>query len=277
MTKQNKFWLIIAALTIWTAIVSAQIDIHRATASPKRSDRSIPPADKLIFVFNGNNKPGRVTEDRSGTRRTKVAGSRGCGAEIVALMPRSNLGVTISDRPTLWFYLGTSSRDVESIKFTVFASSNPADRETWIAQLPPQPHQLETGLIEVKYPGRALKAGNYEWEFNYQQAGCNKPQTLSGYIQKETNPQVVSIDSSQQRWRSYARNGIWHELLDELIVLRQQQPQQSQADIDLRSLFFESKDVNYTLATDENSIDRDLSEKIVTATVINCCKFIKPK
>jgi Domain of Unknown Function (DUF928) len=276
MTNQNKFWLIIAALPIWAAIVSAQIDIHRATASPKRSDRSIPPADKLIFVFNGNNKPSRVIEDRSGTRRTKVAGSRGCGAEIVALMPRSNLGVTISDRPTLWFYLGTSSRDIESIKFTVFASSNPADRETWIAQLPPQSQKFETGLIKVKYPGRALKEGNYEWEFNYQQAGCNKPQTLSGYIQKETNPQLASIDSSQQRWRSYARHGIWHELLDELIVSRQQ-PQQSQAVTDLRSLFFESKDVNYTLATDESSIDRDLSERIVTATMINCCKFIKSK
>jgi Domain of Unknown Function (DUF928) len=274
MTKQNKFWLIITALTICIAIVGTPIDIHRATASPKKSDRSIPPVDKLIFVFNGNNQPSRSTENRGGMRRTKVAGSRGCGAEIVALMPRSNLGVTISDRPTLWFYLGTSSRDVESIKFTIFASSNPADRETWIAQLP---HQLETGLIKVKYPGRALTAGSYEWEFSYQQAGCNKPQTLSGYIQKEPNPQLASIDSSQQRWRSYARNGIWYELVDELIVSRQQQPQQSQIVTDLRSLFFESKDVSYTLATDENSIDRDLSEKIVTTTVINCCKFVKPK
>jgi hypothetical protein len=274
MTKQNKFWLIIAALTVCTAIVSTPVDIHHATASPKRLDRSIPPVDKLIFVFNGNNKPDRVTENRSGTRRTKVAGSRGCGAEIVALMPRSNLGVTISDRPTLWFYLGTSSRDIESLKFTVFASRNPADRKTWIAQLP---QKLETGLIKVKYPGQALNSDNYEWEFNYQQAGCNKSQTLSGYIQKETNPLLASIDSSRQRWQSYARNGIWYELLDELIVSRQQQPQQSQVATDLRSLFFESKDVNYTLATDENSIDRDLSEKIVTATVINCCKFAQVK
>jgi hypothetical protein len=274
MTKQNKSWLIITALTVCAAIVSAPIDIDRATASPKKLDRAIPPVDKLIFVFNGNNKPGRVTENRSGTRRTKVAGSRGCGAEIVALMPRSNLGVTISDRPTLWFYLGTSSRNVESIKFTVFASRNPADRKTWIAQLP---QKLETGLIKVKYPGQALNSDNYEWEFNYQQAGCNKSQTLSGYIQKETNPLLASIDSSRQRWQSYARNGIWYELLDELIVSRQQQPQQSQIITDLRSLFFESKDVNYTLATDENSIDRDLSEKIVTATVINCCKFVQVK
>ncbi|WP_310488399.1 DUF928 domain-containing protein [Chamaesiphon sp. VAR_69_metabat_338] len=276
MTKQYNFWLIITVLTIFTAIVSVPIDIYPATASPKKPDRSISPADKLIFVFNSNNSPGRSTENRSGMRRTKVAGSRGCGTEIVALIPRSHLGVTISDRPTLWFYLGASNREVESIEFTVFPSHNPGDRTTWSAQILPKDRKLETGLLKVKYPGRALRAGNYEWEFNYQQAGCNKPQTLAGYLQKETNSQLASIDNSQQRWRSYAKNGIWHELLDELILGRQQPPQ-SQFITDLRSLFFESKDVNYTLATDENSIDRDLSEKIVTANVIKCCELVKIK
>ncbi len=277
MTKHNQFRLIIAILTICTNILSVPIDIHSATANPKKTDRSTPLPDKLIFVFNSSSKPGRSIENRSGMRRTKVAGSRGCGTEIVALIPRSNLGVTISDRPTLWFYLGASNRDVESIEFTIFPSNNPADRTTWSAQLSPKDRKLETGLLKVKYPGRALTAGNYEWEFNYHQADCNKPQILVGYLQKETNLQIASIDNSPQRWRSYTKNGIWHELLDELIVARQQQPQQSQFVTDLRSLFFESKDVNYTLATDENSIDRDLSEKIVTATVLKCCEFVKIK
>jgi hypothetical protein len=275
MTKQNQFWLTIATLAIGTAIVSAPIAIPNATANPKKPDRSTPLPDKLIFVFNGSNKPSRSIENRSGIRRTKVAGSRGCGAEIVALIPRSSLGVTIADRPTLWFYLGASSRDVESIKFTVSSSRNPADRQTWIAELPPKSQKIETGLLQLKYPGRALTAGNYEWELNYQQIGCNKPQTLSGYLQKETNPQIASINNSQQRWQSYARNGIWHELLDELIV-GQQQPNRQVVN-NLRDLFFESKDVNYTLASDENSIDRELSEKIVTATVLKCCEFTKIK
>jgi Domain of Unknown Function (DUF928) len=276
MTQRNRFWLIIVILTLGTAIVNGAIDIHTATASPKRSERSIPPTDKLIFVFNGNKQPSRSIENQGGMRRTKVAGSRGCGTEIVALIPRSNLGVTISDRPTLWFYLGTSSRDVESIKFTLSSSPNPNDLETWNAQLPPTAQKLEAGLIKVKYPGRFLKEGNYEWEFSYQQAGCNKPQTLAGYLQKETNSQLTSINNSQQRWQSYARNGIWHELLDELIAGRQQQPNHQLIN-NLRDLFFESKDVNYTLATDEKSVDRDLSEKIVTANVLKCCEFAKLK
>jgi Domain of Unknown Function (DUF928) len=277
MTKQNKFWPIITILTIGTAIVSVPIHLHRVIASPKKPDRSIPSTDKLIFVSNGNNKPSRSIENRNGgMRRTKVAGSRGCGTEIVALIPRSHLGVTILDRPTLWFYLGTSYRDVASIKFTIASSNNPTDRETWIAQLPPTSQQLGSGLLQVKYPGRSLKEGNYEWEFNYQQTGCNKPQTLAGYLQKEPNPQIASIDNSQQRWQAYAKNGIWHELLDELITKRQQHPDRQTVD-GFKDLFFESNDVNYTLASDENSIDRDLSEKIVDATLLKCCEFTKLK
>jgi Domain of Unknown Function (DUF928) len=274
MTKQNQFWLTIATLGLCVAIASAPIEIHSATANPKKTGRSTPVPDKLIFVTNGSNKPSRSIENRSGIRRTKVAGSRGCGTEIVALIPRSNLGVTISDRPTLWFYLGASSRDVESIEFTVFPSNNPADRLTWSAQLSSKAQKLEAGLLKVKYPGPALKAGNYEWEFNYQQVGCHKPQTLAGYLHKETNLQLVSINNSQQRWHAYARNGVWHELLDELIMGGQQVSDRQNAN-DLRDLFFESKDVNYTLATDENSLDRELSEKIVTATVLKCCEFAK--
>jgi Domain of Unknown Function (DUF928) len=276
MNKQNKFWLIMIILTIGTAIVSAPIDIYPAIASPKKTDRSTPPTEKLIFVFNANKQPNRSSENWSGIRRTKVAGSRGCGTEIVALIPRSHLGVTISERPTFWFYLGTSSRDLESIKFTVSSVRNPADRETWIAQLPTTDQKLEAGLIKIRYPGQALKEGNYDWEFNYQQTGCNKPQTLAGYLQKETNPQISAINNSQQRRHAYAKNGIWHELLDELIVDRQQQRDRQVAS-NFRDLFFESEDINYTLATDENSLDRELSEKIVTATVLKCCEFAKIK
>jgi Domain of Unknown Function (DUF928) len=192
-------------------------------------------------------------------------------------MPRSNLGATTSQYPTLWFYVGSNSHDVESIKFTVFASSNPANRETWTAQIPPKFPKLETGLLKIKYPGRALQSGNYEWELNYQQAGCSKPQTLSGYIHKQIAPRLLSIDNPQARWRSYASNGIWYELLDELIVARKQQPDNSLLTADFRSLFFDSKDVNYTLAADETAIDRDLSEKIVTASVLKCCEFVKAK
>lgn len=275
MTDKNKFWLVIVILTIWAGICSQQIDSNRAVASPKKQDRSPTPIDRLIFIFKSNDRSTRSLENRSGTRRTKVAGSRGCGTEIVALIPRSYLGKTISPQPTLWFYLGASDREVESMKFTVFGSIDPEIRETWSAQLSPQSRNLENGLLKLKYPGRSLQAGTYAWEFNYQQVGCSKPQTLSGYIQKEVDPPLGAIANAQERWRSYANNGIWHELLDELIISRQQQPNNSQFIANIRSLFFESKDIKYTLAADENSIDRELSEKIVTADLLNCCEFVK--
>jgi Domain of Unknown Function (DUF928) len=295
MNKKIEFWLFAA---IFTISGSGLISPHITIAAPTKELKSISSgegsasgtSDKLIFSFKGGEKKQQPRLEMTGKRRTRVAGSRGCGADIVALMPRSNLGVTSSANPTFWFYLPPSDLDLKSLTFKVFGfgkavsgasakadapptttSTDSTEQEIWTKQLPIKSQEIAVGLLPVPYQGQLLTTGTYRWEFSYQQVGCNNPQVLSGYVQKENYSNLETIRQPRDRLQFYARNGMWHELLTELITLRQQQPNNSQAVLDFRTLLFESEDVKYI------SSDRGLTENIVTAPLINCCQAIITK
>jgi Domain of Unknown Function (DUF928) len=273
MTKKIEFWLIIAIFTLTTISASELIDPHRTLAAPTKELKSIGTSDKLIFSFKGGEKPQQPRIDPAGKRRTRVAGSRGCGMDIVALMPRSNLGVTIASNPTFWFYLPPSDLDLASLQFTLLDRDGTA---VWTTQLLAT-SELKSGLLHVNYHGQPLSDNTYQWRFNYQQVGCNNPQTLMGDVQKETHSDLVLAKNSQLRLRIYAKNGIWHDLLTELIALRQQQPDDRQLATDFRSLLFESSDVSYLLPSDSERMDVKLMNDIINAQIINCCQFVTIK
>ena len=288
MTKKINLWLVTAIFTIGAIFTSELINPHNTLAAPTKELKSLSTADKLIFFFKGGEKKQQLRLETTGKRRTRVAGSRGCGADIVALMPRSNLGVTSSAKPTFWFYLPQSDLDLQSLTFRVFGllmqtasrsttSTDSTEQEIWTAQLPLKSQKIATGLLQVPYQGKLLTSGTYRWEFSYQQAGCSNPQVLSGYVQKENHPNIRAIKQPRDRLQLYATNGIWHELLTELITLRQQQPDNSQLMIDFRSLLFESEDVKYLLSRDREQVDRDLMENIINAPLIKCCQVITIK
>jgi hypothetical protein len=287
MTKKIEFWLVTAVFTISAISGSGLVNPRTTIAAPTKEINSIPSgkgsangtSDKLIFSFKGGEKKQQPRLETIGKRRTRVAGSRGCGADIVALMPRSNLGVTNSASPTFWFYLPPNDLDLKSLTFKVFSSTTSTDsteQEIWTAQLPLKSQKIATGLLPVPYQGQFLTAGTYRWEFSYQQVGCSNPQILSGYVQQEKYSNPETTKQPIQRLQFYAKNGIWHELLTELITLRQQQSDNIQLAANFRSLLLESEDVKYILS-DGQQVDRDLMENIVTAPLINCCQFVTSK
>ncbi len=285
MTKKIEFWLVTAIFTIGAISGSALTNPPILVAAPTKEVKSISSGegsakgtvDKLIFSFKGGENKQQPRLEMIGKRRTRVAGSRGCGADIVALMPRSNLGVTSSANPTFWFYLPPSDLDLKSLTFKVFGAATSTDsteQEIWTTQLPLKSQRIATGLLQVPYQGQFLTAGTYRWEFSYQQLGCSNPQILSGYVQRENYPNLATIRQPRQRLQFYAKNGIWHELVTELITLRQQQPDKIQLATDFRSLLLESEDVKYTLLGDQLAADRDLMENIINAPLISLQQFI---
>jgi Domain of Unknown Function (DUF928) len=293
MTKKIEFGLVTAIFTIVAIFGSGLISPPITIAAPIKELKSPSAADKLIFFFKGGEKRQQLRLETTGKRRTRVAGSRGCGADIVALMPRSNLGVTSSANPTFWFYLPQSDLDLKSLTFKVFGfgkaeaiaranaplpptttSTDSTEQEIWTQQLQLKSQEIAVGLLPVLYQGQLLTSGTYRWEFSYQQVGCNNPQVLSGYVQKENHPNIKTIKQPRARLQLYAINGLWYELLTELITLRQQQPDNNQMVIDFRSLLFESEDVKYMLSSDRQQVDRDLMENIINAPLINSQKFI---
>lgn len=296
MTKKIEFWLVTAIFTIGAISTSGLINPRITVAAPTKEVNSISSgkgsangtSDKLIFSFKGGEKKQQPRLEMIGKRRTRVAGSRGCGADIVALMPRSNLGVTNSASPTFWFYLPPSDLDLKSLTFKVFrlltqtasrsiTSTDSTEQELWTAQLPLKSQKVAAGLLPVHYQGQFLTAGTYRWEFSYQQVGCSNPQILSGYVQKEVYSNLGTIRQPRQLLQFYAENGIWHELLTELITLRQQQSEKDRVAADFRSLLFESEDIKYLSSSDRQQVDRDLMENIVSAPLINCCQFVTSK
>jgi Domain of Unknown Function (DUF928) len=274
MTKKIEFWLVSVAFTLLTIASPGLIGISSLMAAPPKETKSPSRANKLIFFFKGGEKTNQPRVNAQGKRRTRIAGSRSCGSDIVALIPRSNQGSTISSSPTFWFYLPPNAFNLEFLQFRLF---NPEGKEIWMTQLAPSSQSIQAGLLKVEYQGPPLVDGAYQWKFHYQQANCNNPQILSGYVWKETHPDLALGINPFQRLRIYAKTGIWHELLTELITLRQQQPQDLQLATDLRSLFFESETIKYSLPDDPTKDDLDLMEKIINAQIIYRAQFITIK
>jgi hypothetical protein len=273
MPARIKFWLFGTAFTLSTIVSPLLVNTGGVTAAPAKETKQTKQTkqpnliDRLIFRFKSGEKPDRPRASASGDRRTRLAGgknsSTNCEADIVALMPKYNLGVTMTDTPTFWFYIPPSSVAVESLKFSLVDDTNP-----WETQLITESKQLKSGLFKVQYQGKPLIESSYQWKFSYKQVGCRDTQTLSGEVRKEVYPNLVRSKNPREQLRIYAQNGIWHELLTELITLRQQQPKNLQLAADFRSLFFDSEDLRY-LSSDSIEPDLALMGKIVDAQVIN--------
>ncbi len=264
MTKRTKSWLISAAFTLSTIVALGLIDIPGVAAAPTKEEKPSSLIDKLIFFFKGGQKKDLPRVSATG-RRTKIAGSRDiCKVNIVALIPDSNLGVTTSSNPIFWFYISHDSVNVESLRFSLL---NREQKEIWATDLSVTSKKIKSGLLKVPYQGQPLMDGAYQWQFSYKETRCD-PILLSGKVQKESHPHLGLGNNARERLRIYAQNGIWYELLTELITLRQEQPQDTQLAADFRSLIFESEHIKYFQSTDPSKEDRDLMEKIVKAKVI---------
>jgi Domain of Unknown Function (DUF928) len=271
MTTKIESWLLSTAFILSTFTLVSSIELSIAIAVPTKQEpkpTGLIDRLKLIFSFHDGANKDRPRVSAAG-RRTRVAGSRDiCKADIVALIPSYNLGVTASRNPTFWFYLPPSAIDAESLEFSVFDREQ---KEIWSQQLSSTSKQFRSGLLKIPYQGRPLADGDYQWAFSYREPGCDRT-LLTGKVQKESHPNLVVGKTPRERLYTYARNGIWYELLTELIMLRQQQPQDLQLAADFRSLIFESETIKYyrlkSLPTDPTTEDRDLMEKIVSAVPI---------
>jgi hypothetical protein len=271
MTTAIKSSSISFAFVSITIIALELFSMGVLSAQPAEVSRPVIKTSALIFA--GKKRVPSSRENLGGMRRTtrsggtKLAGTRGlCELDLVALIPSSNIGITTTDRPTVWFYLPTNSKSVKSINFRLLDEN---DQEIWRTQSSPQSNKIGVGLLGFSYQGPLLANGIYRWEFSYQQSECNKPQELSGYIQKETAPNLVLPEDRRERLHTYAQNGIWHELLTELITLRQQNPLDAGLIADFKSLLSESPDVKYLSLDNSGGNDLDLVEQIVKAQAIN--------
>jgi Domain of Unknown Function (DUF928) len=275
ITKSN-FRLVGCTFMLSTIVFTGLTETPGLAATPPATEKQTNLWEKFIFWVNGGGRKKMVAVSRAGVRRTRIAGARGAGAQSdwVALIPENNgdyVGVGITDRPTFWFYVPPTTIKTKSIKFKLLDRSK---AEVWSSELINNPKKIDHGLLPITYNGQALKDETYSWELNYQLVDGSSTYSsisskiLSGNFQKDAVVKPL-FNNTLDRINFYGYNGIWHELITEIITEKQRNPGDVKMASAFRSLIFNSPSVKYSRLDDESKDDLELMERIVNARVIS--------
>lgn len=170
--------------------------------------------------FSGEGRPGR----RAG------GGSRSpCPAiepSLTALMPVTNLGKTVAERPTFWFYVPYSSQQAPAGEFVLQGEEGNDIYRTPLT-LPQTP-----GFVSFSTPPTAAPLEvnqSYRWYFKLycQPQLASAPVFVDGWVQRvalipELESQLRS--ATAQDYAVYAAHGIWYDALADLAELRLTNP-----------------------------------------------------
>ncbi len=195
------------------------------------------------------------------------AGSRGdiCTVNkkppLTALIPGTNFGQTISERPTFWFYLPYRPNLKTPVNFKLTNTENKVVYQSkfLLTNTP--------GIVGITLPANApdIEVNKiYEWNLYF---SCNPQNKLDiervyGAVQRVKLPSTVKEDLEKIKGREriifYANQGLWYEMLTELIALRSQNPQDPQLAKDWQELLNQSPEIEL--------------DKIINEPVVDCCK-----
>lgn len=221
---------------------------HRLVIALSLSSLIIYPT-QLIAQSTSNNSeirfiPRTVQASPSGGTRGNPPTSGGTGSRgdclakslpLVRLVGFNNLEFTVSDRPTFWVYLPYTSTEGTSGEFSLQDGDVDIYRTSFT--LPKTP-----GIVSITLPSsvKPLEIGKkYRWYFN---VNCSSEQTanqattpafVTGRVQKiALNSEIESqlkAATTLERIAIYAKNGIWYDTINELALLRLQEPQNQEA------------------------------------------------
>lgn len=211
--------------------------IHRATLAVAVSalaatlPSSLAPmraqSQPLLLSQNVNFKPPDVTAPanrQGGTHR----GNKLCpaGLSITPLVPPTNIGLTLTDSPTIFVYVPQTSAKIE---FTVLN-----DKEEEVVY--EKTFKLDkSGIVGVTIPAtdnnKSLQVGKrYVWSFSLVCDPEDRAADLvvKGFVQRIEPQGTLKSDLANPdpmtRLNVYAQNGIWYETLATLAQMRRQTP-----------------------------------------------------
>ena len=227
-------WL--AALSIRNSEVEASSKASLMGITKSFLSLNIPDWARIIFRAPDSGALGRT---QAGSRRGPCNDSE--TTYLRTLVPLSRyqqdtsdnsrstvLGVTSTAHPFFWFYVSSVPDDVSEIRFRLWddnertALSNEGEYVTI-------PVTGRSEIIGLQLTSTSLSPNSsYRW---FVDLICDKDNpsrnpTAEGWIeyrQVEQN-QASAIANSQDRIRSYADQGFWHEVLEELYILKEENP-----------------------------------------------------
>lgn len=190
-----------------------------------------------------------------------VRGSRGCNRvnkPLTALMPiirepsasgetrrrttplasaQSVWGLTVSERPSFWFYVPYTLASTDSMEFVV---QDEQGNELYQAKF--SGSETSPGIVGVQLPSPVpqMEVGKlYHWFF-FVNCGSSEPVFVEGWVQRtalnsELQAQLEQA-TPQEKAKLYANNGIWFEALTTLAELREEKPDDDQVLADWKEL-----------------------------------------
>jgi len=199
------------------------------------------PSVKLSLDFNVPDRGAPSTTSGGGTRGRCLPGTK----TLMPLVPKTNLGLTTSDRPSFFAYIPPISRTAPvTPNLAEFLLLSDDDQEVVYQATFPLPDQA--GIVQYDLPedAPALKPGSrYHW---YITLSCDTSGSASsnpsaeGWIERAAvSPNLtkaLKAAEPSKRAAVYAEAGIWHETLTTLADLRRRNPNSATVLSDWRSV-----------------------------------------
>ena len=186
------------------------------------------PSQPLLLSQNLNFKPPDVTAPsnrQGGTHR----GSQLCpaGLSVTPLVPSTNIGLTLTESPTVFVYVPHTSAEIE---FTLLTENEEeiVYEKTFKVD--------ESGIVEISIPAtvnnrKSLEVGKrYVWSFSTicEPEDRSADAVVKGFVQRVASQSTLKSDLASPdpmtRLNVYAQNGIWYETLATLAQMRRQTP-----------------------------------------------------
>jgi hypothetical protein len=201
---------------------------------------------------------------RGAPGKRRSAGTRDCFPESVnqndvltALVPKTNLGLTIAERPTFWFYVPYASNSILSLEFSLLEQGKAIYNQTF-------PLTGTPGIVSIRLPETVPPLAVeelYTWRFKVQancQDGTTKYEEVDGKVKRVAlSPQLkdeLEKATPSERTALYAENGLWFDTLTTLIELRRTKPKDKELQTDWIDL-----------------LRVGTLEELMTKPIVSCC------
>ena len=154
-------------------------------------------------------------------------------------MPESNLGKTVAERPTFWFYVPYSSQQAPAGEFVLESEQGNNIIYRTLFTLPKTPGFVSFSTPPAAAPLEVNKS--YRWYFKLycEPLKASAPVFVEGWVQRvELSPTLESQlrSATAQEYRVYAANGIWYDALAHLAQLRLNYSANARLDLEWASL-----------------------------------------
>ncbi len=227
MARQSSLMLFSGSLSLGLTLVpllpvQAEVPSRLAIQNPALPSHSV---FQVTFEPPGDGRPDNTAGGASRDSGQCFHDARGSQPTITPLMPTTNRGLTVVERPTFFVYLPQTSAQ------KAFFTLKDKDESYYYQATLPMPET--PGILSYKLPADApaLEIGkSYQWSFVTicgERLAVDDPR-VEGQIQrielnKEFSSHIKNL-SPLERAALYGADGIWYDTVATLAELRQAQP-----------------------------------------------------